>query len=233
MITDTQSHRFDSKRLLGIACAIGLVASAGQARAQQSTQQSAQQEVSVLRVDWDSADIKRFKAQQAGGALKSASVSDAGHAKLAGLQLPVLAFEDVPQLVRNALGSNARATKPRKVITDPATPVWYHLVDTYGDVSITVDADLRVNHAHDSDFRIHKRPLSMDGFKQGGKTKISVFDGAADEGMEGVIAEYTVHRFPDVPYTVTIECRGPAKAQCRDVATIDKDQALLKLVAVR
>jgi len=111
--------------------------------------------------------------------------------------------------------------------------VWYHIVDSYGDVSITVDADLRINQVDGDEFRIHKRPLSLDGLKQGGKTRISVFDGARDEGMEGVIAEYTVHKFPDIPYTVTIECRGQAKPHCRDVATITRDQDLLRVIAAR
>ena len=200
------------------------------ARAQ--TPPAAQQEIGILRFDANDPDIKRFKSQQSAGAQRSASVSADGHDKFANLKLPVLAFEATPQLVRNALGANAQLVKPRKVITDPAAPVWYHIVDTYGDISITVDADLRVNHAPDDDFRIHKRPLTLDGLKTGGKTRISVFDGAKDEGMEGVIAEYTVHKFPDIPYTVTIECRGVAKPFCRDVATLTKDQELLRLVAV-
>ena len=199
----------------------------------QSAAPPPQQEVAVLRVDWDDPELKRFAAAKAAGAAASASVTKAGHDKLAALRLPVLAFEQVPQLIRNALGPNAKTLKPRTVITDPAAPVWYNIIDHYGDISITIDADLRVNHAHDDDFRIHGRPLSLDGVKQGGKSKISVFDGAKDEGMEGVIVEYTVYKFPDVPYTVTIECRGAAKRQCKDVATIAKDQALLKVIAAR
>ena len=161
--------------------------------------QTAQQEVGVLRVDWNDPELRRFKASP------SAIATAAGNEKFANLRLPVLAFAETPQLVRNALGANVKLLKPRTVITDPAMPVWYHLVDTYGDVSVTVDADLRVNHAQNSDFQVHRRPLSLDGVKQGGKTKISIFDGAKEEGLEGVMVEYTVHKFPDIPYTVTIE----------------------------
>ena len=219
-----------SRRLLGPAI-VALLVAIGAPFAQAQVP-PAQKEVGVLRVDLGDPEIKRFKAQQAAGALRSASVSADGYDKFSVLKLPVIAFETTPQLVRNALGANARLAKPRKVITDPATPVWYHIVDTYGDISITVDADLRVNHAPDGDYRIYKRPLSLDGLKTGGKTRISVFDGTKDEGMDGIVAEYTVHKFPDIPYTVTIECRGAVKPFCRDIATLTKDQDLLKLVAV-
>ena len=190
--------------------------------------QAPQTEAGVLRVDWNDAELKRFKA---GAQLES--VARAGGDKLAGLRLPVLAFVETPELVRNALGANAKPVKPRVIVTDPATPVWYHIVDNYGDISITVDADLRINHINDSDAQIKRRPLSLDGLKNGGKTKISIFDGAKEEGLEGVMVEYTVHKFPDVPYTVTIECRNAAKAQCRDVATITRDQALLRVISAR
>jgi hypothetical protein len=190
--------------------------------------QAPQTEASVLRVDWNDPELKRFKA-----APQLESVARAGSDKLGGLRIPVMAFVETPELVRNALGANAKPVKPRVVVTDAATPVWYHIVDNYGDISVTVDADLRINHVNDSDAQIKRRPLSLDGLKNGGKTKISIFDGAKEEGLEGVMVEYTIHKFPDVPYTVTIECRGAAKAQCRDVATITRDQALLRVISVR
>jgi hypothetical protein len=193
------------------------------------TTQATQTEAGVLRVEWNDPELRRFKS---GPRLESVAPGGA-EGKLAGLRVPVLAFAEVPELVRNALGANAKLVKPRMVVTDPATPVWYHIVDNYGDISITVDADLRINHVNDSDAQIKRRPLSLDGNKNGGKSKISIFDGAKEEGLEGVMVEYTVYKFPDVPYTVTIECRGAAKAQCRDVATITRDQALLKVIGAR
>ncbi len=190
--------------------------------------QSAQIEAGVLRVEWNDPELKRFKATPL-----LESVARAGGAKLAGLRLPVLAFVETPELVRNALGANAKTIKPRTIVTDAVTPVWYHIVDDYGDISITVDADLRINHVNDSDAQIKRRPLSLEGMKNGGKTKISIFDGGKEEGLEGIMVEYTVHKFPDVPYTVTIECRNAAKSQCRDVATITRDQALLRVISAR
>jgi hypothetical protein len=51
--------------------------------------------------------------------------------------------------------------------------------------------------------------------------------------MEGAIAEYTVYKFPQIPYKVTIECTQRNKAMCRDVATIAKDRDLLKIISAR
>lgn len=210
-----------------LAVAAPLLAAAASSHAQ-----APQTEAGVLRVDWNDPELKRFKAGvQSGPQFESAA--RAGSGKLAGLRIPVMAFVDTPELIRNALGANAKPIKPRVVVTDAATPVWYHIVDNYGDISITVDADLRINHVNDGDAQIKRRPLSLEGLKSGGKSKISIFDGAKEEGLEGVMVEYTVYKFPDVPYTVTIECRNAAKAQCRDVATITRDQALLRVISAR
>jgi hypothetical protein len=206
--------------------AAGTLASQRYTSHAQTAQANAQTEAGVIRVEWNDPELKRFKA-----APRLESASRGGSEKLAGLRLPVLAFTETPELVRNALGADAKPVKPRTVVTDAATPVWYHIVDTYGDISITVDADLRINHVNDSEQQIKRRPLTLDGLKNGGKTKISIFDGAKEEGLEGVMVEYTIHKFPDIPYTVTIECRGATKAQCRDVATITRDQALLKVIS--
>ncbi len=216
------------RRTTGIL-AIAVVATAGVLASQRDpshAQSAPPTEAGVIRVEWNDPELKRFKA-----APQLESAARGGSEKLAGLRLPVLAFTETPELVRNALGAGAKPIKPRTVVTDAAMPVWYHIVDNYGDISIAVDADLRINHVNDTDQQIKRRPLSLEGLKNGGKTKISIFDGAKEEGLEGVMVEYTIHKFPDVPYTVTIECRGAAKAQCRDVATITRDQALLKVIS--
>jgi hypothetical protein len=211
-----------------LALVVGAAAGLLAAQRQVSHAQSTQTEAGVIRVEWNDPELKRFKAA---GQLERAAKG--GNEKLANLRLPVLAFTETPELVRNALGVNAKPIKPRTVVTDATLPVWYHIVDNYGDISISVDADLRINHVNDSEQQIKRRPLSLDGMKNGGKTKISIFDGAKEEGLEGVMVEYTIHKFPDIPYTVTIECRGSAKAQCRDVATITRDQDLLKVISTR
>ena len=46
-----------------------------------------------------------------------------------------------------AFSTEARPQLERTIITDEAEPVWYQIVDRYGDMTITVEADLRVQHA--------------------------------------------------------------------------------------
>ena len=36
--------------------------------------------------------------------------------------------------------------------------------------------------------------------------KVQVIDGDSEPGLEGAIAEYTVYKYPNIPYRVTIEC---------------------------
>jgi hypothetical protein len=220
-----------SSQVLRVVCGgivAGFAAGIPQARAQ-----GPQQAMAVLRVDWKAPEIERFKADPIVQSARLAQFDDKARATLAKLQLPVLALIEMPQLVKKALGANAKLVKPSVVIADPAQPVWYHIVETYGDISVTVDADLRINHVADADFRIQKPALVPGNARQGEAGTVAIFDGAREEGMEGVMAEYTVHRFSDIPYTVTFECRGAAKPACRDRATIIADQKLLQLVAVR
>ncbi len=180
----------------------------------------------LLKVDLADAELAAFRANPT---LRSA----AANPRLSGLQIPVLAFEDVPQIVKNVAGPDAKPIKPRSIITDPKQPYWYHIVDTYEGISIAVDADRRINQEVSKSFQIGQAKLGAEaalGTKS--KPKISVLDSHSEEGMEGMLIEYTIQKYPDIPYTVTIECTGQAKTQCKDVGVIAKDQALLKLIAV-
>lgn len=178
----------------------------------------------LLAVDWADPELAVFK--------RSAAPVDAQAAQLNAIKMPVLAFTAIPQIVKNINGSDAKPIKPRSIITDPKLPYWYHLVDTYEGITIAVDADRRVNHEAKPNFQIgaaNKGAQATLGGK--GKARISIFDNASEEGMEGVVIEYTLQKFPDIPYTVTIECSGKAKSQCKDLAVITKDEALLGVIA--
>jgi hypothetical protein len=179
----------------------------------------------LLAVDWADPEIAAFKRGGLGAG------ADAPNLKL--VKLPVLAFKSIPQIVKNVAGPDAKPLKPRSVITDPKQPYWYQLVDTYEGITISVDADRRVNHEAKQGFQIgaaNKGAEATLGSKA--KPRISIVDNSSEEGMEGVILEYTVQKFPNIPYTVTIECSGKAKTQCKDLAVITKDEALLGLIAV-
>jgi hypothetical protein len=179
----------------------------------------------LLKIDLNDSELVAFRASPG-------ARSAADDPRLAGLQIPVLAFDGVPQIVKNVAGPEAKPTKPRSVITDAKQPFWYHLVDTYEGISIAVDADRRINQEVGKSFQIGPPKLGAEaalGTKA--KPKISILDNHSEEGMEGMLIEYTVQKYPDIPYTVTIECSGKAKAQCKDVGVIANDQALLKLIA--
>lgn len=176
----------------------------------------------LIKVDWESPEVRGFIMQR-----QSAAPTAAG--PLDKVRLPVLAFAQAPGLVQNAFpGLGPQPMGERTVSTDDANPVWYQIVDTYGDVSVSVQADLRVQHEMPADYKIYDT-TPPGGAPQAGP-QVSVFDAAAEEGMEGFIAEYTIEKF-GVPYTVTIECSAATKERCADQAQIVKDSMLLTIVA--
>jgi hypothetical protein len=181
----------------------------------------------LLSVDWASPDIAAFVSERAEAVARGAA--PVAPSRLDKVRLPVLAFEGAPGLVQNSFpGLGPQPAGTRSVHTDETNPVWYQIVDTYGDVTVSVAADLRVQHTFGADFPVY--PTTGPGAAATAGPEVSVFDENDEQGMEGSIAEYTVTRF-GVPYTVTIECTAATKAQCQDIAQIAKDSALLKLIA--
>ncbi len=206
--------------MAGAAVAIALLVTGSALVAQEKTARGQ----NLLKVDWADPEIAAFKAS---------GVAPDDAAKGLDLRLPVLAFGGVPQIVKNVAGPDAVMTKPRTIVSDPKQPYWYHLVDSYNGINIAINADRRVNVEGDAKFQIGAANVGAEatlGTKA--KPRISIFDASKEEGMEGLVIEYTVQRFPDIPYTVTIECSAKAKTQCKDLAVIAKDEALLKIIAV-
>ena len=182
-----------------------------------------------IQVDWQSPEIAAFVQARSANPPQSVGVGSPDEAKLARLKLPVLAFDTPPTTASNAFATGARPQLERTIITDDADPVWYQIVDRYGDMTITVEADLRVQHQFPSNYPIYG-PSSQGAAVE---PQVSVFDERTEEGMEGAIAEYTVYKFGQVPYKVTIECTQRNKAQCKDIAVISKDKELLQLISAR
>lgn len=211
-----------ARNLFGLVLAASVAADlmAGTALAQQP----AQPQVSV---NWTDPEITDFVRNKAGAVRRALGPSDS--AKLSKIQIPVLAFDGAPQVVRNALGPTAKPSTPRQIITDPGNPVWYHIVDHYGDMTVTVEGDLRVQQDLPDSTPLYEAPKAATTAT--GKPFISIFDEKQEEGLEGLIASYTEYRYNGVPYTVTIECTQATKKQCLQVDVIDKDRGLLKLIA--
>jgi hypothetical protein len=181
----------------------------------------------LLSVDWSNAELKSFVAARAEAAARG--VAPEAPSRLDKVKLPVLGFEGAPGLVQNSFpGLGPQPMGTRDVHTDETNPVWYQIVDTYGDVTVSVAADLRVQHSFGADYPVYQ--TTGPGAAPTAGPEVSVFDENDEQGMEGSIAEYTVMKF-GVPYTVTIECTASTKAQCQDIAQIAKDSALLKVIA--
>jgi hypothetical protein len=180
-----------------------------------------------IKVKWDDPELKAFTSGRE--ALRSAGVEPEVEPGLEKLQIPVLAFEQPPEVVVRNLKAGPESVD-RVIHSDPANPIWYQIVEDYGDVSVSVSADLRAQHSFPANFPIYDKPAPGAGVDTSSEPSVSVMDEAVEEGMEGFIAEYTIERY-GVPYIVTIECTAAARDQCKDKAQLAKDSALLKLVA--
>lgn len=181
----------------------------------------------LLSVDWSSSEIASFVDQRKAEAARG--LAPQAPSRLDALKLPVIGFQGAPATVQSSFpGLGPQPSGERQVITDDANPVWYQIVDTYGDVTVSVSADLRVQHTFDASYPVYS--TTPPGAAPSAGPQVSVFDANAEESMEGAIAEYTIMRF-GVPYTVTIECTAATKARCADTAQIAKDAEQLKLIA--
>lgn len=179
----------------------------------------------LIAVEWNDPEISNFTSAQAGA---PRSLGPEADDKLGKLKLPVLAFEKTPGLVEETLNIGPRPAVERDVVMDEAEPVWYQLVERYGDVTVSVSADLRIQHEFPAGAIEFYKPEGQGAAPVAGPT-VSVFDDRAYGGEEGYLAEYTITKF-GVPYTVTVECSEAAKEQCRDTAQISKDSELLSLI---
>jgi hypothetical protein len=186
---------------------------------------SAGAETKNLSVNWDDPELKGFADGRAADIANGLAPEE--ESKLSTLQIPVLAFERPPEAVTRNLRAGPEAEPERAEHFDQANPVWYQIVEDYGDVSVSVEADLRVQHTFPASHPVYDTAVPGAGVND--EPQVSVMDEASEEGMEGYIASFTVTRF-GVPYTVTVECSEAAKEQCKDSAQLAKDSALLKLV---
>lgn len=179
----------------------------------------------LIAVQWSDPEIKSFVSATAANPPRS--LGPTADDQLGKLKLPVLAFEATPGVAANTFRIGPRPATERDVVMDEAEPVWYQIVERYGDVTVSVSADLRVQHEFPASYPIYQNE-SRGAAPQAGPT-VSVFDDRNEGGEEGLLAEYTITKF-GVPYTVTVECTAEAKDQCRDTSQISKDSELLKLI---
>ncbi len=180
----------------------------------------------ILAVDWNDPEIRNFIRDRTVRPPQSVSVEDEG--VFSKLQLPVLAFDRLPGVINRAFAPQALPQRQRHIVTDPDNPVWYTIVDDYDGVTVTIDGDLRVQKVLPADTKIYKPPQGV-----GVEPEISVIDSRVEEGMEGLIAEYTVRKFPRIPYRVTIECSPATKQFCADKDALLRDREALQVISAR
>jgi hypothetical protein len=180
----------------------------------------------TLKVNWSDPEIAKFMRERTTRPPQSVSAQD--EAALSRLKLPVIAFDRPPGVVGRAFGLEAAPKLQRELVTDPDNPVWYTIVDRYGDLVVTIDADLRVQRDLPADTKIYTPPPGA-----AAEPQIDVIDGNVEEGMEGLVAEYSVRKFPDIPYRVTIECAPSTRQLCTDKAALLRDREALQIISAR
>lgn len=192
----------------------------------QTTQTNDKPSPAMMVVDWKDPAIAAFTEERATNPRQSLSAED--EAQLSKLELPVVAFDRPPGLITRAFGTQSAPARQRKLITDPGNPVWYTIVDSYADVTIAIDADLRIQKRLPAGTRIYTPAQSL-----ASEPVVEIIDREVEEGMEGLIAEYTIRRFPDIPYRVTIECSPATKQLCADKDAILRDSEALEIISAR
>lgn len=183
-------------------------------------------EQKMLSVDWKQPDIKAFVADAASG--RSLSVLPQEESRLGKLRLPVLGFQRPPGELTRSLGVSAAAAPQRNLVMDEDNPVWYQLNEEYDGILITVDADLRLQEELPPSAKVFGTIPAPDS-----TTPVQVIDGKTEPGMTGAVAQYTVYKYPNIPYRVTIECNEQMREYCRDPSAIVRDSATLKLISAR
>lgn len=185
----------------------------------------AQQPQRSISVDWADPEIKQYMNTRQSNPPRSLKAGD--ESKLSKLKLPVLAFDRPPGTVNRALGVSAAPPPERKIVMDEAEPVWYHIIDKYKDVTITIDADLRIQQ------QVSNTPIFLPPPSATAEPTVSITDERVEEGMEGLIAEYTVYKFGNVPYRITVECSKERKEFCKDPKQLLQDREVLRIISAR
>ena len=216
--------------LSGCFAAMALVHLMPRAAAQQPTPKAR------LSVDWNDPAVL---GSQSGSARAAAPGASQGafrtqQSNVDKLKIPVLGFVEAPEIARRVMGAGARETAAPELVFDPSNPIWFHLEQHFGDVTVTVDADLRVDRSASDAFRTQPAAGGrVAATSQQQDSRISVLEEGAQQGEGGVMANYTVYRFPNIAYAVTIACSGALQKACRDTAVIKRDQTLLRVIAGR
>ena len=179
-------------------------------------------EKSLIEPKWDDPDLKKFLEERAATrSLGAKTESDRDQVKL-----PVLEMSAPPEAATRSMKASPEAETPPVFLFDEKNPVWYQVTHTYGDVTVTIEADRRVLQELGPEDQVTESSTTR-GLAPTGED-VSVYSDAEEEGAPGYVAEYTIEKF-GVPYTVRVECTAAVKEECADKAKVAETQALLKI----
>lgn len=180
------------------------------------------EEESLIAPDWNAAEVKEFIENRAATRSVGTTATDGRDQ----VKLPVLMMKEAPEAVTRSLGAAPAADTPPVFVYDENNPVWYQVTHTYGDITVTIEADLRVKQKLGPEAEVVETNPTR-GLAPTGED-VAVYDDAEEEGAPGYVAEYTIEKF-GVPYTIRVECTAAVKAECADKAKVAETQALLTI----
>lgn len=177
---------------------------------------------SMLQPNWEDPEVRSFLDERA----KTRALGPSEETPRDKVKLPVLEMTTPPSVAERSMGASPQPQAEPVFIYDENNPVWYQVTETYGDVTVTVEADLRVQHTLGPDEKIYESETRS---AAPGEPEVTFYADAEEvEGSPGYIAEYTVEKF-GIPYTVRVECTKENKDDCADSAKIAETRALLKI----
>ena len=211
-----------------LAVAAMLVGATGSGVAQQTADGQ-----KLIGVNWDDPELTSLNEARSLRAPGTFSADDLN--RLNNLRLPVLAFDGAPAALERSLARSPQAPPKRSIAFDKDNPYWYSITDEYDGMTVTVEAERRVQHVLPDTTLLNEQAFG----ESRGAFERSFPDDTEVPGEEGYIVEFTTYKFgkngAGIPYTVTIECDEDHKQDCqafdRDVQK--REELLLKLIAAR
>ncbi len=174
-----------------------------------ATDASAAHKRNLIGFEKKSPEIQAFLRKFPGGE------SNLVGAKVPSLALPVLDFT-YPAVVGLGGFESAVPAVREFPVYDPRDPTTYSVRHRYGDVDITVSADLNIQ----GDYEAAAPPVPKDG--------IEVEAAGPDEPP---IARVTLYKF-GIPYVIDVECGRAHEKLCRDAKQLHALAKRLALVSV-
>lgn len=151
--------------------------------------------------------------------------SDGKADPLEALKLPVLGFDKLSEAAAPEIRGVVEAEPAVRLYYDKENPAWYRTVTDYGDVAITIHADLR-KWDDEAGKALEAAAKEENELKPDDVTVTTEQDAAT--GLEITVARYVIRKF-NVPYSISLRCKPPAKGQCEDKARIASEIASLEV----